>query len=536
MGELNTEFQGGMTMDSVESSDGKIRTFDANANGTVWGEGVALVLLKPLKKALQDGDHIHAVIKGSAINNDGASNGLTAPNADAQEEVIIKAWENAGINPETLSYIEAHGTGTVLGDPIEFKGLTSAFRRYTQRKQFCAIGSLKTNMGHLVAASGCASLFKVVKQMQHKQMAPTINFSEPNPYISFQTSPLYVNDQLNNWQPDGPRRAAISSFGFSHTNCHMVIEEAPTLEVNDATRPAYVLTISAKKPSILLDYIDRYQQRVNSDEAWNLADLCYTANLGRGHYASRVAIVASSEQELNDRLTAARTLIENGATSSDGGTVFYNTHGIVSEKKTQREPGEITDKEKKELTQNAANALEEWLSASPAAPSSTVKQIATVASHYVAGADVNWADIYQGEQRQRLAIPTYPFERIRLWAEPKITKIADFTSRLHPLVDRQTAQADNSWTFESIFSPDDQWVLSDHKIKNTCVVPGTTYLEMARFAVSHALNLDALELQNIFFLQPMVVEESEQRQVRITVSKQDDAVKEQEIALSLIHI
>lgn len=524
VGELSTEFQGGMKMDAVESSDGKIRTFDANANGTVWGEGVALVLLKPLKKALQDGDHIHAIIKGSAINNDGASNGLTAPNADAQEEVIVKAWEKAGINPETLSYIEAHGTGTVLGDPIEFKGLTGAFRRYTQKKQFCAIGSLKTNMGHLVAASGCASLFKVIKQMQHKQMAPTINFNEPNPYIAFQTSPLYVNDQLRDWQPKGPRRAAISSFGFSHTNCHMVIEEAPTAAPEKATRPAYVLTISAKKPAILLDYIDRYLQRINGNEAWNLADLCYTANIGRGHYASRIAIVASNEHELNDKLIVARTLVEKNEQSNDSAqeydSVFYNTHSIVSEKKTQREPGEITDKEKKELTQNASSALESWLTSGNQAD--TPSRIELVASNYVSGADVRWVDVYKGEKRQRLAIPTYPFERIRLWAEPKITKIADFTTRLHPLVDRQIAQADNSWTYESLFSPEKHWVLSDHKIKNTCVVPGTTYLEMARFAVSHALNLNALELQNIFFLQPMVVEENEQRVVRIAVTQTDE--------------
>ncbi|MCY7295211.1 type I polyketide synthase [Alteromonas sp. a30] len=516
VGELNTEFQGGMTMDSVESSDGKIRTFDAKANGTVWGEGVALVLLKPLKKALQDGDHIHAIIKGSAINNDGASNGLTAPNADAQEDVIVKAWENAGINPETLSYIEAHGTGTVLGDPIEFKGLTGAFRRYTQKKQFCAIGSLKTNMGHLVAASGCASLFKVVKQMQHKQLAPTINFSEPNPYISFQTSPLYVNDQLNDWKPNGPKRAAISSFGFSHTNCHMVIEEAPAYTPAEATRPAYVLSISAKKPALLLDYIERYQDRINHSDEWNLADLCYTANIGRGHYASRIAIVANSEQSLSAQLEAAKALVENSEAANADSTVFYNTHGIVSEKKTQREAGEITDKEKKQITQNAAAALSHWLE------SGNASDITEVAQQYVAGADVNWSEVYKGEKRHRLAIPTYPFERVRLWAEPKITKIADFTSRLHPLVDRQSAQSDNAWTYESVFTPENHWVLSDHKIKNTCVVPGTTYLEMARFAVSHALGLGAIDMQNIFFLQPMVVEENEQRLVRITVTKEND--------------
>ena len=524
VGELNTEFQGGMTMDSVESSDGKIRTFDANANGTVWGEGVALVLVKPLQKALDAGDVIHAIIKGSAINNDGASNGLTAPNADAQEEVIVKAWENAGIHPESLSYIEAHGTGTVLGDPIEFKGLTSAFRRYTQKKQFCAIGSLKTNMGHLVAASGCASLFKVISQMQHQQIAPTINFSEPNPYIAFQTSPLYVNDQLNDWHSDGPRRAAISSFGFSHTNCHMVIEEAPTRAKHKATQSAYVLTISAKKPALLADYLDLYLDQCDAlttdPDIDAIADLCYTASLGRGHYDSRVAIVINDSSKLKAQLEIAKQYVlaeqpsEQASQKESAQQVYYRTHSIVSEKKTQREPGEITDKEKKQLSADAASALTTWMTAS----TDDTAALNELAVHYVAGAEVNWAQVYQGETRQKRAIPTYPFERVRLWAAPKITKIADFSSRLHPLVERQIAQSDHSWTFESVFSEDSHWVLSDHKIKHTCVVPGTTYLEMARFAVGHALSLSAMELQNIFFLQPMVVEQGEQRVVRITVT------------------
>jgi len=556
VGELNTEFQGGMTMDSVESSDGKIRTFDAKANGTVWGEGVALVLVKPLQKALDAGDVIHAVIKGSAINNDGASNGLTAPNADAQEEVIVKAWENAGINPESLSYIEAHGTGTVLGDPIEFKGLTSAFRRYTQKKQFCAIGSLKTNMGHLVAASGCASLFKVISQMQHQQLAPTINFSEPNPYIAFQTSPLYVNDQLSHWHSDGPRRAAISSFGFSHTNCHMVIEEAPDREAVTAKHSAYVLTISAKKPELLANYLDLYLDfsvdwnlDMDQAESTHIADLCFTANIGRGHYDSRVAIVLplspqfseqSQElsQELARKLTLAKQLLANelepeqAQQQMHAEQVYYNSHSIVSEKKTQREPGEITDKEKKQLSENAAAALENSLSANSAGASNSTAYLSELAQHYVAGADINWSAFYQGETRQKLAIPTYPFEQVRLWAAPKITKIADFSSRLHPLVERLAGQTDTSWTFESVFSEDKHWVLADHKIKHTCVVPGTTYLEMARFAASQATNLSAMELQNIFFLQPMVVEENEQRLVRIVVTKA--ASKDADVASFII--
>ncbi len=510
-GEFNSRFQGGMNMDSVESDDGVIRTFDGRANGTVWGEGVAFVLLKPLAKALQDGDHIHAVIKGSAINNDGASNGLTAPNAEAQEEVIVKAWENAGINPETLSYVEAHGTGTVLGDPIEFKGLTSAFRRFTQKSQFCAIGSLKTNMGHLVAASGVASLFKVVKSMQHKQLAPTINFGEPNPYIPFTSSPLYVSDRLQPWEitPGTQRRAALSSFGFSHTNCHMVVEEAPATTPLPAVKPAYCFTLSAKKIELLQDYVARFLNVNRAINEFSLADLCYTLNIGRGHYDYRLAIVANDKQELSAALEAAANVI-NGTATHKG--VYFGHYAIVSEKKKERLAGDITDKEKKLFTSEAAQHLQNYLS------NADVSLLHKLARIYCIGADVNWSHFYRNEARLRLALPTYPFERKRVWAEPKITKITSVDTRLHPLIDREIKQSANEWIYESLFSSESHWVLSDHKIMHSAVVPGTTYLEMARSVAQLALGWDSLELSELFFLQPMVVEDETKRRVRVQLT------------------
>jgi len=515
-GEFNQRFQGGMNMDSVESNDSVIRTFDARANGTVWGEGVAFVMLKPLKRALRDGDNIHAIIKGSAINNDGASNGLTAPNAEAQEEVIVRAWETAGIHPDSLQYIEAHGTGTVLGDPIELKGLTASFRRYTSRKQFCAIGSLKTNMGHLVSASGCASLFKVVKQMQHKLMAPTINFAEPNPYIQFQNSPLYVNDMLREWQGgDTPRRAALSSFGFSHTNCHMVVEEAPALNSDEAKRTHYCLTLSTKKLDLLRDYVQRYIKRCHHNDL-NLADLCFTANTGRGHYAHRIAIVASTVDELRDNLEMAANLINQDGDGKIAGKVYFSSHLLVSDKKKQRSAGEITAAEKSELSRRAQQALSSFVG------QGDENFIQALADLYSRGGDVNWKEFYSGEKRRRLSLPTYPFERVRRWADPKISKILNFSSRLHPLVDQQVKAGDNEWHYQSLFSPASHWILSDHKIRHTCVVPGTTYLEMARFCASHALGWQQLELKNVFFLQPMIVEEGQHRLLRVVLKRQDD--------------
>ncbi|MES2825084.1 MAG: beta-ketoacyl synthase N-terminal-like domain-containing protein [Pseudomonadota bacterium] len=510
-GELRTNFQGGMKMDSVESDDGVIRTFDAKANGTVWGEGVVLVMLKPLNIAVKDGDHIYGVIKGSAINNDGASNGLTAPNAEAQEEVILQAWKNAGINPENLSYIEAHGTGTVLGDPIEFKGLSSAFRRYTERRQFCAIGSLKTNMGHLVAASGCASLIKVLKQLQHQEIAPTINFNEPNHYINFHSSPLFVNDRLRPWDVSGTRYAAISSFGFSHTNCHMVIEEAPKLVSPEQGRQHYCFTVSAKKQSLLLDYLQRYQVRCSTED-WNLADLCYTANIGRGAYSHRVAIITSSTIELRTALEQAIAVLQNNETSDATQRIFYGKHVIVSDKKTQREAGEITDKEKKSLTETASSQLT-MLAQNPEA------NLTELARLFCLGADVDWRVFYQGERRLLLSVPSYPFEKSRFWADPKLTKIATFSSSLHPLVNRLHKQGDEYWIFESEFNIDSHWVLADHKIKGVAVVPGTTYLEMVRFVACYVTGWQQVEFNNIFFLQPMVVAEKQTRRVRISVAR-----------------
>jgi polyketide synthase PksN len=181
-------------MEMVESSDDYVRTFDKDASGTIWGEGAGALLVKPLDKAIADGDHIYAVIKGGAINNDGASSGIAAPNAEAQKELLIKAWKNAKVDPETISYIEAHGTGTKLGDPIEIKGITAAFEEFTTKKQFCGIGSVKTNVGHLVGAAGLASVIKVILALNNKQIPPSINFNSPNPFINFLNSPVYVHD------------------------------------------------------------------------------------------------------------------------------------------------------------------------------------------------------------------------------------------------------------------------------------------------------------------------------------------------------
>ena len=232
----------------ILSPDGHCRAFSAEANGTVGGNGLALVVLKRLEDALADGDYVHAVVKGSAINNDGSQKvGFTAPSVNGQAQVIATAQALAGVSPETITYIETHGTGTNIGDPIEVTALTQAFRQATDKKQFCAIGAVKSNIGHLDAAAGVAGFIKTVLSLEHQQIPPSLHFTASNPQIDFDNSPFYVNATLADWPAgDTPRRAGVSSFGIGGTNAHVVLEEAPARENASHSRPRHLLTLSAK--------------------------------------------------------------------------------------------------------------------------------------------------------------------------------------------------------------------------------------------------------------------------------------------------
>ena len=211
------------------SPDGHCRTFDADAQGTVFGSGVAVVLLKRLEDALRDGDQIYAVIRGFAVNNDGSAKvGYTAPSVEGQARVIALAQEAAGVDPETIGYIEAHGTGTPLGDPIELAALTQAFRGRTKAKGFCAVGTAKTNVGHLDIAAGVTGLIHATHIVRHGVFPPTLHFKQPNPKFDLESSPFYVNAKRSEWKTETPRRAGVSAFGVGGTNAHVVLEQAPS--------------------------------------------------------------------------------------------------------------------------------------------------------------------------------------------------------------------------------------------------------------------------------------------------------------------
>ncbi|KXK60532.1 thioester reductase [Micromonospora rosaria] len=510
-GEPKTSFLSGATMDNVVSGDDIVRTFDAQANGTLWGEGAGIVLLKPLKKALADRDHVRAVIKASAVNNDGTSNSITAPNALMQERVILDAWAKADVPAETITYVEAHGTGTVLGDPIEVKGLTNAFRRHTDRRQFCGIGSLKTTMGHMVAASGSASLAKVVKSLESGLLAPSANFDVPNPYIDFTDSPLYVNDRLMPWDTNGePRRAGISSFGFIRTNCHMVLEEAPRYRAGQQLRERYCFTVSAKTEAALMALLDGYAA-VLADSPWSLADICYTSNVGRGHHEHRVMVIAATKEQLAESVDRLR---RRGLGTDERQGIHHGVHAVVSDKRTDLGPGDITAQTGKRLSDSANATLAEYRSRGDAAA------LTALADAYVRGARVDFAAFYADEPRQRVPLPTYPFEKIRHWAKPMRTSVRSFGgAETNPLLGAEISRSDTAIVFENTLSVDRHWVLSDHRIEHRPVVPGTTYLEMARAALAAVENTGSMRFDNVFFLVPLAVEEGEEATVRTRLDR-----------------
>lgn len=414
----------------VENDDFLVRTFDDKAAGTVWGEGVASFLLKTVAQAEKDGDAIYGIIKGIAVNNDGASNGITAPNARAQQDVLLKAWEKAGISPEEISYIESHGTGTNLGDPIEIRGLSNAVAKHTQRKQFCGIGSVKTNIGHTVATAGLASLSKVLLSLKHQQLPPSLNFNQPNNFIDFANSPVYVNDTLNPWPvSEKTRYAGISSFSLSGTNCHLVLQEPPVASANAAVNadaalatntgttkaavtqstalaqnpvftqphPAQILAISARSEALLKQTAQRYLDFILAEQP-DLTHLCFTAAQGREHHDIRVALVVKTLEEAVQAL---------GQITSD---TFSSEAYALEQARQVALSGSKLDKHAKSLTDafSADSANDE-----------RVQKLTDIAQSYLQGARIHWLALFTESQRKRVHLPAQPFKTDSFWITPK---------------------------------------------------------------------------------------------------------------------
>ncbi|MCX5205624.1 amino acid adenylation domain-containing protein [Streptomyces sp. NBC_00237] len=299
MGMSPQYFQLGSRLRSFSPS-GSSRAFDVGADGFVPGEGVVSVVVKPLVAALRDGDRIRGVIRGSAVNHGGRTSGLTVPSSGAQQEVIGRALADAGVSPESIGLVEAHGTGTGLGDPIEVEGLTRAWRGFTERSQFCAIGSLKSNIGHLEPAAGLAGLVKVLLAMEHGVIPPTLHVRRPNDHIRFENTPFYLADRARSW-PRGvePRRAAVSAFGMGGVNAHVVLEEPPLTALRaPLAGGSHIVRVTAADETALRDLATTYADQVAGATEEQLGDFAFTANTGRAAQRHRVAVHGSTAREL----------------------------------------------------------------------------------------------------------------------------------------------------------------------------------------------------------------------------------------------
>jgi len=379
------------------SPTGRCHSFDERADGFVPGEGVGVVVLKRLSEALRSGDHVHAVIVGSGINQDGRTNGITAPSAASQTRLLQQVYQQLGIEPDAIQLVEAHGTGTRLGDPIEFEALTRAFAGRTNRRGFCALGSIKTNIGHTATAAGVAGLLKLVLALERRQLPPSIHYRSANENIKIAESPFYVNTQIAPWavRPGEKRRGVVSSFGFSGTNAHLVLEEAPEPGRQPASLPGYLVAASARNDEQLRTRIERLVAHCGSHPDAALGDVSYTSLLARKHSNFRWACVART---LDEFLGAATRWLEGGRAPE--------VHvGASDERGIQEQPS---------LKRHAEACLSRCGAAGSA--SEYVEDLSALAALHVQGYALDFAPLFAAGGYSRLPLPTYPFARQRYWA------------------------------------------------------------------------------------------------------------------------
>ncbi|NGO11411.1 SDR family NAD(P)-dependent oxidoreductase [Streptomyces sp. HC44] len=470
------------------SPSGRCHTFDDRADGFVPGEGVGVLLLKRLSDALADGDHIRGVISGSGINQDGASNGITAPSAASQERLETSVYDTFGISPDDIQMVEAHGTGTKLGDPIEYRALNRAFRRYTDRRDYCALGSVKSNLGHTVTAAGVAGAIKVLLSLEHQSIPPSINFEQANAHIDTSDSPFYVNTANRPWTAgnDGTRRAAVSSFGVSGTNAHIVFEEAPGAVRPATASTAHLVTLSAVTAGQLVEQaerlIDHCEQRLELDAG----DIAFTLLLGRKHLSHRLALVVRDREELVQSL---RTWLQGG--QSPRVRVGEVPAQGLDERAAQRNLGN-------DCVRRAATD-----------PASRTELLSTVADLYVQGYGLEYAGLFAEDRHNRVPLPTYPFARDRYWVPEQRALVAarPGTAEPHPLLHEDASDFD-ARRYRTRFTGEEHF-LTDHVVKGRKVLPGVACLEMARAAAALTLGApgpDGIALRNVVWARPVAVD------------------------------
>ncbi|WP_238651997.1 type I polyketide synthase [Paenibacillus piscarius] len=397
-----------LSQQKFAASDGRCRSFGEGGDGYVPGEGVGALLLKTLDQAVKDGDHIYAVIKGSSINHGGKTTGYTVPNPSMQAAVIQEALLTAGIHPRTINYIEAHGTGTSLGDPIEVSGLAKAFKEGTGDKQFCAIGSVKSNIGHCESAAGVAAIAKVLLQLKYKMLVPSLHSEELNGHIRFEDTPFYVQRQAGPWErvtvevngatKEYPRRAGVSSFGAGGANAHIILEEyipaqSESMPDSEDSGEPQIIILSARAEDRLKAYALKLAHDLKRPEAGavNLRDIAYTLQVGREAFAERVAVIAGSVSELQALLDGFNQgILPDGKVFRGNIKSFKDYHGLFH------------------ADQTGSSYMDLLLDS---------RNTATIARLWSLGVEVDWHRLYETGSGHRVSLPTYPFARNRYWVQ-----------------------------------------------------------------------------------------------------------------------
>ena len=510
----------GFTKAGMLCEDGRCKTFSDKADGYVRGEGVGAVMLKPLGRAESDHDTIYAVIKGNRISHGGHVSSLTAPNPKAQAALLEATYEEAELSPDTITYMEAHGTGTSLGDPIEINGLKMAFKSLYEKHNLkvpetphCGIGSVKSNIGHLETASGIASIFKVILAMRHKMIPPTLNCETINPYIDLQNTPFYIARQKKEWTQlkdhrgnPVPRRAGVSSFGFGGAYAHIVLEEYAHEEYTHkdkshsylASAAQTIIPLSAKNKDLLNEYAQLLLDKIRNEKIKDINDLAYTLQVGRPEMNSRIAFVVKNFDELTEKLTQYLTDVRNIANfwQREIKTGQDTVAALSADEDTQK-------------------MISSWVAKG---------KLQKLAALWVDGLPLDWDLLYGENKPRRIGLPTYPFDKQRYWLPlvPQKASLPSGPSRIHPLIHENTSTLEQQ-QFTSTFSGT-EFYLKDHQVLNEKILPGAAYLEMAAAAVSNAAsNKQVHKLKDIVWAAPIKVNRIPET-VTITLYPESDRI------------
>lgn len=499
---------------SMLSRDGRCKAFDASANGYSRGEGAGALLLKPLSEAVKDGDHIYGVIRGVAVNHGGKANSLTAPNPNAQREVIKKAYDKAGFDPSTVDYIETHGTGTALGDPIEINGLIMAFhdlyKKWGIRNKaaHCGLGAVKTNIGHLEAAAGIAGMLKMLLSIEHKKIPANIHFNQLNPYIHLEETPFYIRSKTKEWKNqirDGkkvPLRGGVSSFGFGGTNAHVLVEEyipEKDLVYQCSSKKNFIIPLSAqyvegvsKAVHNLYGYLVRFSEKEKTANLLNR--IAYTLQTGRQAMKYRIAFTVQTIEELEEFLLA------------------YMKHIVEAEADIQ-----LKEKQRWEISiledSDIQYILERYIKN---------EEIDKVAKLWERGAKIDWYAMYT-ETVEKIPLPSYPFQKKHYYLKVDSNNAEYVEHKPHPMIDELLPEESLSegLIFQKILTYHDR-IVREHVVQENCFMPGTCYLELALEGVAQVETVQIVKMRNVVWYHPLIVSKEKSKNIRLHLKKQGD--------------